>query len=280
VSQQIIICGDAAVCMSWAEIGECDVMLTDPEYSAHTHASAVSCSSVKGATKREFGFDHMTHGSRRWLARAAATVKRWSVLYSDVEGSTWLRISGQAAGAEYIRTLPWVRWSMPQLSGDRPSQGFEHLLLFHKQHVSPRGSRKPIAKHWNGPGSFTSFQQKCLRGEGKHKAEKPLDQALDLVAWFSDPGELVFDPRAGAGTLGLACKLLGRDYIGIERSPDWAAHGNARLEAPLTERDAERLKRWSADTVARVALERAAPYGTRLLDVDFAVAESFYVAQV
>jgi site-specific DNA-methyltransferase (adenine-specific) len=54
-----------------------------------------------------------------------------------------------------------------------------------------------------------------LRGEDKHKAEKPLDQALDLVEWFSDEGETVFDPFAGSGTIGLACRILGRSYLGI-----------------------------------------------------------------
>jgi hypothetical protein len=264
---QIILEGDAAELVPFEQIAECDVMLTDPEYSRHTHQSAISCcvDSPHGTRPRDFGFAHMTPRSRRWLARAAASVKRWSVMYSDVEGSTWLRIACQAAGLEYIRTVPWVRWSMPQLTGDRPPQGFEHVCVFHRQHHGPRGGVKSVAKHWNGPGNLTALNHKCLRGEDKHSAEKPLDQALDLVAWFSDPGECVFDPRAGSGTIGLACALLGRSYVGVEQDREWADRASMRLEAPLSDRDQTRLERWAASVVAGPACDRL-----QAADIDFA----------
>jgi hypothetical protein len=270
VTTQIVLCGDASRLLTFDEIATCDVMITDPEYSRHTHESAVSCNAAAGGTvERDFGFEHITPASRRWLARAAASVRRWSLMYSDVEGSPWLRIACQAANVEYVRTMAWVRWSMPQLSGDRPPQGFEHVLVFHRQRVGPRGGVKHLAKHWNGPGNLVALEHKCLRGEGKHKAEKPLDQALDLVAYYSDPGECVFDPRAGSGTFGLACRILGRSYVGVERSPHWAAYAAARLDAPLSERDVERFERWKVAT-----LERRAWLGEadRILPVDFAVA--------
>lgn len=245
MSTQIILQGRSEDVVSLAQIRECDVMITDPEYSRHTHESAVSSSSTRGTRKRELGFAHMTPASRHWLARAAASVRRWSVLYSDVEGSAWLRMACQAAGVEYIRTIPWVRWSMPQLSGDRPPQGFEHVIVCH-----PKG-----AKRWNGPGNLTHLDHLCLRGEGKHRAQKPLDQALDLVAWFSDPGECVFDPRAGAGTIGLACALLKRDYVGVEADAEWAAKARARLTGAWHSSDLERAKRWARRAVANAKLE-------------------------
>lgn len=241
MTTQIILCGDALTCVPLADVATCDVMITDPEYSAHTHASAVSASAKRGTRKREFGFEAMTPLSRGWLAAAAGAVKRWSILYSDVEESWRLREACEESGAEYVRTVPWVRWSMPQISGDRPPQGFEHVLVLHA----------PGKKHWNGPGNLVALDHTRLTGEDKHRAEKPLDQALDLVSWFSDPGECVFDPRAGAGTVGLACRLLGRDFVGVERQPEWAERGRARLAAELSERDTDRLGRWAAAAMAR-----------------------------
>lgn len=270
MSTQIILHGDALEVVRLADVEACDVMMTDPEYSAHTHNSAISRSGKRGTRKREFGFEHMTPLSRGWLAAAAARVKRWSVMYQDVEESWRLREACVEHGVEYVRTLPWVRWSMPQLSGDRPAQGFEHVLVFH-----PSGP-----KRWNGPGNLVELDHKRLSGEEKHKAEKPLDQALDLVAYFSDPGECVFDPRAGAGTFGLACRLLGRDYVGVERSDKWAAHAEARLRAPLTPRDAERLTRWAHATVERVAGLAARGSDDRILPADLALARSISVDRV
>ncbi len=218
-----------------AEVSAFDVMITDPPYNAHVHNCAVSASSRRGTRKREMGFEALSRRARQCIADCAAAVRRWTVVYSDVESSNWLSLAVQARGVEYVRTLPWVRWSMPQLSGDRPPQGFEHLCVYHS-----KGK-----KHWNGPGNLTHLAHLALRGETKHKAEKPLDQALDLVSWFSDVGEVVLDPFAGHGTIGLACRLLGREYVGLEIDAEWAAKASARIDAAeLSERDAERVARW------------------------------------
>ena len=248
-----------------------DVMIVDPPYSRHVHKNAVSQSVGGGSRQRDLGFEHLSPALRRRIAGFAALTKRWSLIYTDLESMAWWRISLQAAGATYIRAIPWVRWSLPQLSGDRPPTGCEMLIV---AYGNGRGK-----KHWNGPGNLLSFAHSptdcidpigmidtgpgnllslthtCLRGEGKHKAEKPLDQMLDLVTYFSDVGECVFDPCSGSGTTGLASKLLGRQFVGLEIDERWATFANQRMQvdgysqsgptAPiLTERDQTRFDRW------------------------------------
>ena len=228
-----------------------DVMIVDPPYAAHVHKSAVSQSVGGGARSRDLGFEYLSPQLRRRIARFAAVTKRWSVIYTDLESMTWWRLSLQAAGATYIRAIPWVRWSMPQLSGDRPTTGCEMLVVAY-------GSGKG-KKHWNGPGNLLSLEHTCLRGDGKHKTEKPLDQLLDLVSYFSDPGETVFDPCAGSGTTGLACKLLGRQFVGLEVDGAWVEHANRRIAAatpggPLpADRDQTRLDKWKKSQEAQAA---------------------------
>lgn len=229
-----------------------DVMIVDPPYRAHVHKSAVSQSIGGGSRSRDLGFDHLTVALRQRIARFAALTKRWSVIYTDLESMTWWRLSLQAAGATYIRAIPWVRWSMAQLSGDRPPTGCEMLIVAY-------GSGKG-RKHWNGPGNLVSLTHTCLRGDGKHKTEKPLDQLLDLVSYFSDPDEVVFDPCSGSGTTGLACKLTGRQFVGLEIDPVWAEFANARLVGALTDRDQTRLTKW------RVSQEAQAVDKQRLAD--------------
>lgn len=238
----------------WAS--QFDLMITDPPYSKHVHGNAISQSQGGGTRERDLGFGYLTPRLRRQVALCASSVKRWSVIYSDIESSTWLRISCEVSGAEYLRTIPWVRWSMPQLSGTVPPQGFEALLVFHKQAVGKRGGLKPLGKSWNGPGNLTALRQlevpeelnhTCLRGDTKHKAEKPLDQALDLVSYFSNPGETILDMFAGSGVFGLACTLLGRNYVGLELDPVWVHKAQAREQiANVTTQDLERITRWVA----------------------------------
>lgn len=259
-------------------ISTVNTIICDPPYSRYVHENAMSCNASGGVslgvTERDFGFGHCTPKLRRWLARASAHVKGWSLFYSDVESAYLWRISCEAAGAEYVRTLPWVRWSQPQLSGDRPPQGLELVTLVHAQEIGKRGGKRPRKKAFNGRGNMTellhegpeALRQKSLRGEDKYKAEKPLDQMLELVSAFSNPGDVVADFCAGVGTTGVACVLLGRAFIGTEIDAAVCARANTRIgharDRLLSERDAERVERWIRDTDAEVQVTLAAPSTT------------------
>jgi hypothetical protein len=225
-----------------------DHLITDPPYSEHTHGSAVSCAANspegRGAESRELGFDHLTPELREYLGETAASVRRWSILYSDDRGMNSLADAGVSAGAQFIRTMPWVRWSMPCLFADRPPQGWEPLVLLHAA----------VRPEWYGPGWLTHFEHRCLRGRAKHKTEKPLDQSLDLVSFFTKPGELVYDPCGGRAGLGLACRVLGRRYIGCELDAGHHEIGAERLVQPVGWYgcDRARFETWCVASEARV----------------------------
>lgn len=216
----------------------CDVMIADLAYSDHVHDSAVSCSSRRGATKRSFGFDSLEQDLRHWAATfASKSTKRWSVIWQDLESVGALKTAIEGYGGQYLRTTPWVRWLMPQLSADRMPQGAEAICQAWGH--GPRSQRQ-----WHGPGWTTHFDSNCLRGADKHKAEKPLDLLLDVVSWFSDPGDLVVDPVVGSGTTALACRLLQRDCVAVELDEAWAERAALREVSPLSDRDQERFERW------------------------------------
>lgn len=227
--------------MDPAELGEqFGVLIADPPYSRRVHRNPVSTCSGKtgGVRSRDFGFAHLSPQLRRWLGRVAANVSRWSAIYSDLESATWLRISCQAAGAEYIRTVPWIRWSQPQLSGDRPLSGAEAIVLTHR-----RGGKKA----WSGPGDLTEFQayrEKSLRGKEKFSAEKPLDLELRLVSYFTRPGDRVLSVCAGKGTTARACQILGRDCLAVELDPATALRARDRLASPLSTGELDRICRF------------------------------------
>jgi len=225
-----------------------DVMITDPPYSAHVHANAASVGTGgrRNVRARDLGFTSLTPELRAKLEAIAGVVRRWSIVFSDFEQAhTWA-----PPGAEYVRTVPWIRWSQPQLSGDRPPSGAEAVLHFH--------ARAAGRKHWSGPGSLTHYDRRCLRGEDKHPTEKPLDLMLDLVSWYSDPGETVADPCAGAGTTALACRLLGRECVALEADAQWVALAEHREScAAWAPRDLARAREWCETTRARAALTPA-----------------------
>lgn len=279
-------------------------LIIDPPYSEHVHKNITSAGTMgagsRGWHRQELTFGALTPELRDHVAAWAARVQGWAVIYSDHESSHEWRAACALAKSEYVRSvlaeledepegyvdvLPWERWSQPQKSGDRPTQGFEVLSLF--------WGRAHSRKAWNGPGSLTCLRHKCLRGADKHRTEKPLDQALDLVSWFSNAPHLpwaahqaeingkltdipaatvagrvmtaspaqngflpVIDLCAGAGTTGVACALLGRDFVGFELDPGNEGMAEraerralAALSGQLSDRDRERAERWVMATL-------------------------------
>jgi DNA modification methylase len=68
----------------------------------------------------------------------------------------------------------------------------------------------------------------------KEKREHPTQKPLPLMMWclekYSKEGMTVLDPFLGSGTTAVACKKLGRNFIGIEKEPAYVAIAEKRLE--------------------------------------------------
>jgi DNA modification methylase len=67
-----------------------------------------------------------------------------------------------------------------------------------------------------------------------HPAPYPLELAERLVRMFSFVGDTVLDPFAGTGTTLLAAALHGRNSIGFEVDPTYAAAARRRIEDSLS----------------------------------------------
>jgi len=63
----------------------------------------------------------------------------------------------------------------------------------------------------------------------KHPAIFPIELASDLILSYSNPGCIVADIMAGSGTTLKACKMLDRNFIGIEISEEYCGIINERL---------------------------------------------------
>lgn len=55
----------------------------------------------------------------------------------------------------------------------------------------------------------------------EHTTIKPLQIIQNLVENSTNEGDIVLDPFIGSGTTAVACKNLGRNFIGFEINPKW-----------------------------------------------------------
>lgn len=89
------------------------------------------------------------------------------------------------------------------------------------------------------PGTFNFVSQKeCKnvfayansRHVTRHPTEKPLELIKLIVRVSSNQDELVVDPFMGSGTTAVACKELGRNFLGFELEPTYIKMANERLK--------------------------------------------------
>jgi hypothetical protein len=100
--------------------------------------------------------------------------------------------------------------------------------------------RLKIERHKNPPVGdalystfFLQQDQRDYRPRTTHRALTPFASSTWIIDTWVDPGCTVIDPFAGLGTIGLAARTLGFDYIGSELNPEYAA---VAQEAFRTER--------------------------------------------
>ena len=88
-------------------------------------------------------------------------------------------------------------------------------------------SREP-----ENPGGNNPRNRGAKQATNFHPTVKPLDLMEYLCRLTSTPaGGIVLDPFSGSGTTALACINTSRDYIGIEREPDYCKIAEARIAA-------------------------------------------------
>jgi len=149
-------------------------------------------------------------------------LKRWGIVFSDLEFCQNWREALVSAGLDYIRTGAWVKPnSLPQMSGDRPGVGFEVCTIVH-----PKGK-----KEWNGGGKPALWTHYISSGTERpdHPCPKPIKLMKQIIAQFTDENETILDPFAGSCTTGRAAKDLNRKSILIEMEEKYCEIGANRM---------------------------------------------------
>lgn len=70
-----------------------------------------------------------------------------------------------------------------------------------------------------------------------HPTQKPVALMEYLIATYSNPGDTVLDFAMGSGTTGVAALRLGRNFIGIEKEPEYYSKAHTRLARELVSDD-------------------------------------------
>jgi site-specific DNA-methyltransferase (adenine-specific) len=206
-----------------------DHTITDPPYSHHVHTNQTRftesnrLANGSNTYKYELGFSCLTSESRvEYALQFARLTKRWILVFCDAESiGDWKRAL-EYAGSIYKRTCAWIKpTAQPQLSGDRPAQGFEPIACAY-------GS--PGRSVWNAGGKVGLYHSLVPRSEERfHPTEKPVDLMEQIIKDFTSPNDLILDPFSGSGSTHVAAKKWMRKSIGFEVDESYSSKANARI---------------------------------------------------
>lgn len=184
-----------------------DHVITDPPYSARTHAGHDAACTDDGDMRTKLSYAHFgTSDVNRLTMHLNQICDGWIVwmcdhiLAPDVQGAMEFYKRYTFAPLAYFAPGSRVR-----LSGDGPSSWTIWIIV----------SRTKKQARWGTlPGGYL---HQSGWGNREYIGGKPVGLMKALVNDYSRVGETVLDPCMGAGTTGIACMDLGRRFIGIEK---------------------------------------------------------------
>jgi len=77
------------------------------------------------------------------------------------------------------------------------------------------------------PDSWCKY---AVDGKTKHGTSKPIPLMEFLLKYWSKEGDVICDPTMGSGSMGVACKKMGRNFIGIEMSEEFYELAKERID--------------------------------------------------
>lgn len=205
------------------------IIITDPPYSNIVHAGARSNKGRRGIGKndergRAGGSEMQSDRRIKQAARridfaafspasmaeafAAMTriAARWVIATVAFEHAGRL-CEEPPAGSRFIRGGAWVKVApTPQMTGDRPAQGWEAVALLHADDT-------PM--HWNGGGRPAVWTCQAEM-HGEYPTQKPERLINDFISDFADPDDDILDPFMGSGTTLLCGWRRGHRVMGCD----------------------------------------------------------------
>jgi site-specific DNA-methyltransferase (adenine-specific) len=124
------------------------------------------------------------------------------------------------------KTFPFL--NVPKPSPKEKNMGLDDMPEVVKSNLPLRDGSGNYVENEYGDGSRSTRNTKT---RNVHPTIKPLKLLSYLVTLGSRPGDVVLDTYLGSGTTAMACRMLGRNFIGIEINPEYCEIARKRLSA-------------------------------------------------
>ena len=224
-----------------------DMIFADPPYFLSN--DGITCSSGKAVSVNKGDWDKIENleekhaFNRRWIRLCRRVLKQNGTLWisgtlHNIYSVGWAL---EQEGFKIINNITWQKTNPPPnlacrcfthstetiLWAQKSDKNARHYFDYEQMKTVNGG--KQMKDVWTG--TLTPLTEKQF---GKHPTQKPVYLLERIISASTREGDVVLDPFCGSSTTGVACKRLGRKYIGTDRNPEYLQLSVKRLKNECT----------------------------------------------
>ncbi|WP_062762196.1 site-specific DNA-methyltransferase [Falsirhodobacter sp. alg1] len=269
-----ILGGDCVAAMDALPASSVDLIFADPPYNlqlkGHLHRPDNSRVDAVDDHWDQFtsfqAYDRFTHD---WLRAARRILKPNGAIWVIGSYHNVFRLGTalQDQGYWLLNDVIWRKSNpMPNFRGKRLTNAHETLIwasksesskyTFNYEAMKALNEGTQMRSDWVLPICTGHERLKNAEGEKAHPTQKPESLLHRVLLATTNPGDVVLDPFFGTGTTGAVAKMLGRNFIGIEREEEYRTVAAERIS---------RVRKLDAEALAVTGSKRAeprVPFGT------------------
>ncbi len=243
----MILEGDCIEQLAALPDGCVDVVFADPPYNLQLAGELTrpNNSRVDGVDDDWDKFDTLQaydEFTRAWLTEAHRALSYDGTLWVIGSYHNIFRVGAilQDLGFWILNDVVWRKSNpMPNFRGRRFTNAHETMVwasknqdskyTFNYEAMKALNDDLQMRSDWLLPICNGGERLKNDDGKKAHPTQKPEALLHRVVLASSRVGDVILDPFFGSGTTGAVAKQLGRDFIGIERDPDYIELAKKRI---------------------------------------------------
>ncbi|MDF3606872.1 site-specific DNA-methyltransferase [Paracoccus sp. DMF-8] len=263
-----ILAGDCIQVMNSLPENSVDLIFADPPYNLQLRGDLhrpdnSKVDAVDDHWDQFSGFAAYDQFTREWLAAARRVLKPDGAIWVIGSYHNIFRVGSalQDAGYWILNDVIWRKSNpMPNFRGKRLTNAHETMIwasksegakyTFNYEALKSLNEGVQMRSDWVLPICTGGERLKDANGGKAHPTQKPESLLHRVLIGSTNPGDVVLDPFFGTGTTGAVAKMLGRNFIGIEREDAYRAIAQKRLD---------RVRRLDASALATTTGKRAEP---------------------
>ncbi len=244
-----ILAGDCIEMMNSLPEESVDLIFADPPYNLQLKGDLHRPDNSKvDAVDDEWdqfsSFAAYDKFTREWLAAARRILKPEGAMWVIGSYHNVFRMGAelQNQGFWILNDVVWRKSNpMPNFRGKRFTNAHETMIWVSKSEGSKYTFNYDALKalnegvqmrsDWVLPICNGHERLKDDNGDKAHPTQKPESLLHRVLIGSTNPGDVVLDPFFGTGTTGAVAKMLGREFIGIEREEAYRKVAEKRIKA-------------------------------------------------